>query len=224
MRIAQDDGRGVNMILRVALFIWFLVLLAVSMEAQRSRGGEEVLLDVLVWGMHMGPVRPDAFTGALKEEVDAYLRRATSYQSTRPVPPAGGLLDMVYDANVRYERRLAAVSDAPEGSRLAVEYVDSLRPCYEWEGSRECPEREALFADQYQSAHASGPFSQYLPLLSAHRWLCVAEAIDAGEHRQESEVPRQLSRDRLASALQSRMALVRSAAQQLSLRGRCYAS
>jgi hypothetical protein len=40
--------------------------------------------------------------------------------------------------------------------RLAVAYVKRLRPCYEWEGYSGCPEREALFADEYQTAHPKG--------------------------------------------------------------------
>ena len=210
------------MTIRIWLFVGLVLLFAASPKAQRDRGPVEVLLDVLVWGMHMGPLRPDAYPDALRVEVDAYLRRATGYQSPRPAPPTGGLADMVYEASVGYERRLAAVSADPDASRLAVEYVDNLRPCYEWEGSRVCPEREALFADEYQSAHPNGPFSQFLPLLSGHRWLCVAQSLNVP--LQDADRARQLSRDRLAVAIQSRALLVRVAALRLAVRDRCDAS
>ena len=53
---------------------------------------------------------------------------------------------MVHEAQVRYERRLAATSSDQNAPALAAAYVDSLRPCYEWEGFHDCPEREASFA------------------------------------------------------------------------------
>jgi len=46
---------------------------------------------------------------------------------------------MIRTSQVNYERRLAAVSDDPRAPQLAVTYVDSLRPCYEWEGYHDCP-------------------------------------------------------------------------------------
>jgi hypothetical protein len=128
---------------------------------------------------------------------------------------------MVYFAWVNYERRLAAVSEDPSASKLAVEYVDGLRPCYEWEGFSGCPEREALFADEYQATHPAGPFNAYLPLLSAHRWLCAAEAFDDEQRPVDSARSRRLYQERVAVALRSPVLLIRTASERLSSRGRC---
>ena len=134
----------------------------------------------------------------------------------------GGEFRMQYDAQVSYERRLVAITGDPVAVKLAADYVDQLRPCYEWEGFHDCPEREALFADEYQAAHPDGPFHEYLTLLSAHRWLCTAEAFDYEKRPADSSRSHQLYEERVARARQSPSLLIRSAADRLSARNRCY--
>lgn len=51
-----------------------------------------------------------------------------------------------------YERRLVAMVGTPDADLIAAEY---------------------------RAAHPDGPFSQFLPLLEAHRWLCAASASSA---------------------------------------------
>jgi hypothetical protein len=131
-------------------------------------------------------------------------------------------MEMVHEAEVNYEVRLAAISDRSDSPQLAVEYVDGLRPCYEWEGMSDCPESEALFAEKYQAAHPAGPFSGYLPLLAAHRWLCVAEVFDTELRPNDATRVRNSSQKWLQIAVQSPLRLVRVAAEQLSRRGRCH--
>ena len=130
---------------------------------------------------------------------------------------------MVLDAWVRYERKLAAVSDNPGVAALAMAYVKDLRPCYEWEGFHDCPEHEAKFAEQYQGAHPNGPFSAYLPLLAAHRWLCAAEAYEYEKQPADAQRSRQLYQERLLVARASRVLLIRTAAERLAARGNCIA-
>ena len=43
-------------------------------------------------------------------------------------------MEMVFDAREDYERRLVAVAPSQGVERLAQQYVDELRPCYEWQG------------------------------------------------------------------------------------------
>jgi len=198
----------------------FFALAAAAVGAQTVVRPDDALLNVLVFGTHV-EFDTMAFSGALKSEIEGYLRRAASYRSTRPVPPSGGVREMVYAAQVSYERRLAAVSGDPDAPRLAAGYVESLRPCYEWEGLHECPEREALFADEYQAAHPDGPFGEYLPLLSAHRWLCAAEAFAYEQRPGDVSRSRRLYQERVAVARRSRVLLIRTAAERLSVRGRC---
>lgn len=201
-----------------------VLVMASSASAQPSRVVEDVLLDMLVWGAHMGPLRVEAFADPLKAELVTYLRRIATYRSARPAPPRRDRLGtMVYSANVSYERRLAATASGPEVARLAAAYVTDLRPCYEWEGFNDCPEREALFADRYQAAHPRGPFNSYLPLLAAHRWLCAAEAFEREGRLSDRVRALQLYGERLATALASSSSLVRAAAVRLSTRATCYA-
>jgi hypothetical protein len=189
--------------------------------AQRAENPADAVLDVLVWGTHMS-IDPAAYSPPLRQEVERYLRRAMAYVSKRPIPadPESG---MVQFARAGYERRLAAISNDPGGPALAAAYVDSLRPCYEWEGYHDCPEREAEFADGYQAAHPNGPFSAYLPLLSAHRWLCAAEGYDYEKAPTEAARSRRNYQHRVSTAQKSSVLLIRTAAERLAARGRCHA-
>src|SRR6516162_3368556 len=143
----------------------FLILLFVAplpaLLSQSKQNPADALLDVLVWGTHL-PINPDVYDPVVKLEIQKYLRRAMAYRSNRPVP-SGGTADMVYTAQINYERKLAAVSEDPRAADMARAYVDSLKPCYEWEGFHGCPEHEAQFADDYSATHPNSPFSEYLP-------------------------------------------------------------
>lgn len=197
--------------------------LSLSLSAQPATTpgtSSDQLLDVLVWGTHM-PINPAAYPPALRAEVERHLRRANAYHSMRTAPDS---LEMqkIHEGEVSYERRLAAVTDDPAASSLAVAYVDLLRPCYEWESSHDCPEAEALFADQYQAAHPRGPFSTYLPLLAAHRWLCTAEVFDYEKRPADAARSRAAYQQRVSIARASSVLLIRTAADRLAARGRCF--
>jgi hypothetical protein len=179
----------------------------------------DALVDVLVWGAPGDA--PAGLDSALASAVADYRRRSEAYQPAE-LPPSNPEMEMVYNARVSYERRLFAIGTGANLTSLARQYVADLWPCYEWEGSHECPEREALFADSYQHDHPRGPFSRYLPLLSAHRWLCAAEAYKyerapEGEHASQRNYD-----DRLKLALASRTPLIRAAAESLKSRGTCF--
>ena len=122
----------------------------------------------------------------VKAELEELLQRSERYRSKRGRPSNSSELAMVHGAQVRYERLLVATSDDSTVSALAMTYVDRLRPCYEWEGGHDCPEREAAFAHEYQTAHPGGPFSGYLPLLEAHRWLCTAEGYESEKRPEDA--------------------------------------
>jgi hypothetical protein len=176
---------------------------------------------VLVWGADL-LADPRAYSPATNAALEEHRRRFESYRSTRVRPQNSSELEMVYAAQVRYERRLAAVTDSPKAAELAVAYVDALRPCYEWEGHHDCPEREAIFATEYLTSHPGGPFSDYLPLLAAHRWLCAAEAYDREKQPAGAARSRQAYEQAISIARRSADLLVRSAAEGLISRGRCF--
>ena len=197
-----------------------VVALWIRYPIQRSpTNADDALLDVLVFGIHM-PIDPTQYPPELRSEVQQYLRRAVSYNPKRAVPSSGEM-GMVYAAQIGYETRLVANSDDPKAPALAQDYVTRLRPCYEWEGFHDCPERDARFADEYQAANPNGPFSNYLPLLAAHRWLCAAEGYDYEKNAQEAERSRRLYEQRLSVARQSKVLLLRTAADRLAARGQC---
>jgi len=181
----------------------------------------DALVDVLVWGTHMR-IDASAYSPAVKAELEHYLQRSERYRSKRTRPTNSSELDMVYGAQVRYERRLVATSDDPNAPALAVAYVDRLRPCYEWEGGHDCPEREAVFANEYRTAHPGGPFGDYLPLLEAHRWLCTAEGYGHETRPEDAARSRRAYERAISAARRSTALLFRTAAQGLTARGRCF--
>jgi hypothetical protein len=196
---------------------------AFAQTAQLAVRDADVLLDVLVWGTYaVRTVDPAAYPPGVRGELQAHLRRADAYQSKRPVP-AGSERKMVHSAQVGYERRLAAVTADAAAPSLAAAYVSALKPCYEWEGFHECPEREAIFADDYIAAHPKGPFAAFLPLLSAHRWLCAAEGYDYEKRSEDAARSRREYESRVAVAQASPLLLLRTAAARLAARGTCRA-
>ena len=197
--------------------------LSLMLVAQSATDPGDALIDALVWGTDVTIVKPEMYAPPLRAEVEQYIRRADAYRAKRSTPPDAEL-KMVQVAQVRYERRLAAASGDVNAAALAAAYVDRLRPCYEWEGFHDCPEHEARFADEYQAAHPSGPFSPYLPLLAAHRWLCTAEAFEYEGKPTDAERSRRLYEERLTIARASTVLLIRTAAERLAARGRCFVS
>jgi len=195
----------------------------VSSAQAPNASARDALVDVVVWGTYM-KIDPSAYSPALKIEVERHLSRSEAYRSQRPQPENSPELGMVYSAQVRYERRLVAVSEDPRAQALAVGYVDSLRPCYEWEGFHDCPEREATFAEEYQATHPGGPFSEYLPLLAAHRWLCTAEGYEGEQRSADAARSRRAYEQAVLTASKSATLLIRSAAEGLMARGRCLSS
>lgn len=197
-----------------------VTILTASAQPSRNTASDE-LLDLLVFGVDIH-IRPAAYQPALRTQLEQHLRRFKAYRSRRTGIAKTGEFGTVYDAWVMYERRLVAVSGDPKAPALALAYVSELKPCYEWEGFHDCPGREAAFAEKYQATHPDGPFSQYLPLLAAHRWLCAAEAYTYEKQPVETARSRGEYEQALASALKSPSLLVRSAAQALKTRGACY--
>jgi len=129
---------------------------------------------------------------------------------------------MMCAAQVRYERRLVAVSEDPGAQALTVAYVDSLRPCYEWKGLHDCPQREAMFAGEYQATHPGRPSSDYLPLLAAHRWLCTADAYEYEKRSEDAMRSRRAYERAILTASKSAALVIRAAAEGLIARGKCF--
>ncbi|RPH57991.1 MAG: hypothetical protein EHM89_13175, partial [Acidobacteria bacterium] len=164
--------------IRLGVSVLALVLCQLTVSSQaRVTSPEDALVDLLAWGADLG-IDPNMYRPELQAQIQRHLERWKAYRSKRARPSGSSELEMVYLARVRYERRLVAASDDPRAPALAASYVDDLAPCYESEGFHDCPEREAMFADGYQSLNQGGPFSEYLPFLAAHRWLCTAEAYE----------------------------------------------
>src|ERR1035437_799095 len=110
----------------------------------------------------------------------------------------------------------------PKAPALPPADVDRLRPCYEWEGFHDCPEREAIFAADYQTANPGGPFSDYLRLLAAHRWLCAAEAYEYEKQPEGAAWSRRAYETMVSTARQSKTLLIRLAAERLAERSSCF--
>jgi len=216
---------------RLAVLALVSATVADSAAPPSRRSASTELVDLMVFGVD---VRIDlaAYPPPVRTELAEHMRRFNAFRSVRVDIAAKGERGMVHATYVSMERKLASVTDDPQAPELAMGYVDGLRPCYEWERFHDCPEREARFAEAYQTAHPGGPFSAYLPLLAAHRWICAAEAYENEKRLPGYDSVKQaegvtLSREQyernLATALKSSSVLVRTAAEALSARGACHA-
>jgi hypothetical protein len=161
----------------------------------------------------------------VQQELQRFLNRARTYRP-RPRPVRlGSEMRMVYAAREGYEAKLVASAAVAGATRLAQQYVDALRPCYEWEGFHDCPEREALFAEQYLRDRPDTPFPDVLRVLAAHRWLCTAEAYQYEQNPTEALRARRAYEEALKmAAADSRSALMAAAVSELIASGRCYAT
>ena len=180
------------------------------------------LLDVIVF--YGEPRRIERYPHDVRQELQRYLQRFRGYRP-RPRPPRlGSEMTMVYAAREGYEAKLVAAAAGTRVERLAQDYVDRLLPCYEWEGFHDCPEREAIFAEQYLAENPDSPFRAFLPLLAAHRWLCTADGYDYEQQPAGAERARRAYERTLSSARESRSALMRAAAEELRATKRCHTS
>jgi hypothetical protein len=207
----------------IVLVAFGLALAPTAAFSQPSGGrSRNSLVDVLVWGAEV-PIDWSAYSYEVRAEAERHRQRFSQYRSERRPPVDSSELKMVYAARLRYERRLAAVSDDPRAQTSAAEFVERLKPCYEWEGYHDCPEREARFAAEYQAANPTGPFRDYLPLLAVHPWLCTAEAYEYEKRPEDAARSRREFELALSTARRSAALLVRTAAEELRTRGRCFA-
>jgi hypothetical protein len=159
----------------------------------------------------------------VRQELRGFVERARAYRP-RPRPARrGSEMRMVDAARDGYEGKLAAAAPVMGASRLARQYVDALRPCYEWEGFHDCPEREAIFAEQYLRQRPDTPFRDVLRVLAAHRWLCAAEGYEHERKPADALRARRAYEEALTVATNSRSPLMAAAASELKASGRCYA-
>ena len=192
-------------------------------EASRQNP-QRAVLDVVVF--YPDPPRDlDRYPLQVRQELRRFLERARAYRP-RPRPARlGSERRMVYAAREGYEGKLVASVDVADAPRLAQQYVDALRPCYEWEGFHDCPEHEAIFAEQHLRDRPDTPFRDFLRLLAAHRWLCAAEGYEHEQKPAEALRARRAYDDALKiAAADSGSALMTTAASELSTSGRCYAT
>lgn len=197
---------------------------ALTAHAQAPTGKTRfLLLDSVVFSAVL-PVDMSAYAPDLRSLLQQHLRRFQAYRPRQRPPKVDPESEMGYEAREGYERRLVAVTTAPGADTLAQQYVDDLRPCYEWEGFHDCPEAEAKFAGQYLAKDPNGPFAEFLPLLAAHRWICAAEGYELEERLDGAVRARRAAEGPLATALKARSLLIRTAAQELRTRKRCHAA
>jgi hypothetical protein len=206
--------------LAVALAATFISLGTFGSSTQPVKTSEDALVAALVWGQYddldLATYPPD-----LKAELERARERFKAYRSPRVRPGNSPLEEIVHAAMVRYERLLVSAAGR-EAQSLAVDYVDKVRLCYEWEGYHDCPEHEAVFAGEYLAANLTGPFKEYLPLLAGHRWLCAAESYDYEKRPKDADRSRRAADAAIQTARRSTALMIRIAAATLQARGRCH--
>ncbi len=193
---------------------------AATSVKELSMGARDAIVNLVLDGGRE-EINPATYPAALGSEIRQHLSRSKAYRSTRRLPKdAGGEAEMAHSRQINSERVLAASTADPRAARVVVEYVDARRGCYEWEGMPDCPEDGAIFADKYQLEHPDGPFRELLPLHAAHLWLCAAEFSPPDSER-AARATQGYEKD-IAIALTSSSLLIRTAAEGLKARGRCY--
>jgi len=199
------------------------VATAANLGLEQAGAANRKVLDAIVFYADP-PLEVAEFAPDFREDLKRYSQRLRAYRP-RPRPPQlSSEMTMVYAAREGYEGKLVAASTASGVEQRAQEYVDTLKPCYEWEGFHDCPEREAIFAERYLADHPDAPFADLLRLLAAHRWLCVAEAYAYQQQPGSAEHARHEYQRALARAVQVELPLMRVAAEELKSSGRCYQS
>ena len=197
------------------------VVTAANLGLEQAGTADRRVLDAIVF-YGDPPSEVTQFASDVREDLKRYSQRLRAYRP-RPRPPQlSSEMTMVYAAREGYEGKLVAASTETGVEQRAQEYVDTLRPCYEWEGFHECPEREATFAERYLADHPDAPFAGFLRLLAAHRWLCVAEAYEYQRQPGSAAHARHEYQRALAIAIKVESPLMRVAAEELKSSGRCY--
>ncbi len=195
-------------------------LSVLSSATQPTKTSDDALVAALLWGEY-GGLDLSAYPPEVRADLERARQRFEAYQSTRRRPINSSEAEMLHAVMVRYERLLVAPTAERNAPALAVEYVNELRPCYEWEGYHDCPEHEALFAMEYLAANPNSPFKEYLPLLAADRWLCAASGYDYEKRPKDAARSRRAAEAAIRMARQSNALIVRVAAETLRARGRC---
>jgi hypothetical protein len=182
------------------------------------------ILEVVVFYAYAdGPRDIARYPLQVRQELQRFRERAREYRPRSRPSRLGLEMGMVYAAREGYEAKLVAAAAVAGAPRLAQQYVDALRPCYEWEGFHDCPEREAVFAEQYLRERPDTPFRELLRVLAAHRWLCTAEGYEYEQKPTEARRARRAYDEALKIATaESRSALMATAASELKTSGRCH--
>jgi hypothetical protein len=105
------------------------------------------LIDVMVWesDVTIDWTAWTAYSPKVRAEAHRHRQRFQAYRTSRRPPRGSPELKMVYAARLGYERLLAAASNDRRARTMAADFVERLKPCYEWEGYHDCPEHEARF-------------------------------------------------------------------------------
>ena len=105
----------------VAIVMVGLVWVPGVLSAQTSGANRGyTLVDLLVWGSYV-QIDPNAYSPAVQEEIKRHLQRSQEYRSARRSPTNSSELEMVYHAQISYERRLVAATDDPRAPALAAD-------------------------------------------------------------------------------------------------------
>ena len=170
-------------------------------------------------------------TGAAARWEEIRRRASLAMSRLRPPPEHSGTIAMVWQKRAHYERLFNAVSRRPDAddaelwvAEEVVDFVNGMRPCYEWEGFSECPWREAEFADLWLRLHPHAAFADFLPLFSGNRWICAADGFDLEKEAAKAADARKRATERLTVAAAGNDALFALVATQMLADPRCLTS
>lgn len=189
--------------------------------------------DALLWGrfdLRVEHIADPAAAGRWRE----MQARARSMKSRLPPPvDSGGSASRVHGKREQYERIFYATASPAQGRQPADEelwfgleaadLVQGMRPCYEWEGSADCPAREAEFAEFWMKREGTRDrMAPFLTLFAGHRWICAADGYEYDRKPALAATARERSSRLLKQVAAGSDALFRYVAERLLAAPKCW--
>jgi hypothetical protein len=212
---------GLQLVACVLVLSAVVVFPVTTLAQTLTAGQRDAVVDLVLGGAH-DDIDPSMYPPPLGSEIKQYLARSRAYRSTRrSASNRDGVAKMAHGTNINLERRLAAALRTRARRNSRWNTWTRYDPATNGKAFR-IALKERRCSRINTSAHPDGPFREVLPLLAAHLWLCTAEFahrdVDYARRAKDAD------EDDIAVAVKSSSLIIRTAAEGLQARGRCYSA
>jgi hypothetical protein len=207
------------------------LLLAVALVSLMAQSREATPKEGVLFGLWLKPFSAIEDRAAARRWNEVQARAARVKSKLRPLPDTRGAMEMVKGKREVYEALFFAVGTSISPSahhdddvwihEEVVGFVEGLRPCYEWEGGSDCPQKEAEFAEYWLKWNDTGALRDFLPVFASHRWTCAAEALEFEKKPAQAASAHARAKALLTRGLRSKDPLMRYVARELEKDRRC---